>query len=84
MTSVTGDKSMPKRSGEIQALGNAIRATRQERRFSQERFALHARIDRSYYGAIERGEINLSFETLSRVAHALDTTVGFICSRAGV
>jgi transcriptional regulator with XRE-family HTH domain len=38
------------------ALGMAIRAERVKTAYSQERFARHAGIDRSYYGAIERGE----------------------------
>ncbi len=39
-----------------QALGRALRAARLERGESQEAFAARAGIDRSYAGAIERGE----------------------------
>jgi transcriptional regulator with XRE-family HTH domain len=45
----------PKKSAANIALGNAIRAARRERGYTQESFAAHADIDRSYYGAIERG-----------------------------
>lgn len=63
-------------------LGKAIRTVRVERGYSQEGFAAYSRIDRSYYGAIERGEFNVSFDTLVKVARALDTTVEAICARA--
>ena len=46
----------PKKSKANQALGKAIRAIRKQQGYTQETFALQADIDRSYYGAIERGE----------------------------
>ncbi len=54
-----------------QALGRAIREVRVEHGFSQEGFAAHAGLDRSYYGAIERGEFNLSLSTIFKVADGL-------------
>ena len=42
---------------------------------SQEEFAALANIDRSTYGKLERGLINASLLTLSRVAVALDITL---------
>jgi transcriptional regulator with XRE-family HTH domain len=53
-------------------LGEAIRASRNEQGYSQEGFAAHAGLDRSYYGAIERGGFNFTIETLMRVAAGLD------------
>lgn len=32
------------------------------------------RLDRSYYGAIERGEFNVSLSTILKIASGLDTT----------
>lgn len=58
------------------AVGQQIRKKRQERNFAQEAFAAHAEIDRSYYGAIERGERNLSTLNLIRIALALEIEVG--------
>ena len=46
--------------------------------FRSEAFAAHAEIDRSYYGAIERGERNLSTLNLIRIALALEVEVGDI------
>ena len=54
------------------ALGDAIRAAREERGISQERLALAAGVDRSYYSAIERGEFNLTLAALLKIAAALD------------
>jgi DNA-binding XRE family transcriptional regulator len=45
-----------KRSRANQALGSAIRSTREQRGYSQEAFAARAGLDRANYGAIERGE----------------------------
>jgi transcriptional regulator with XRE-family HTH domain len=39
----------------LRALGLAIRSSREEGGYSQESFARHAGLDRSYYGAVERG-----------------------------
>jgi transcriptional regulator with XRE-family HTH domain len=66
----------------LQALGVAIRASREEAGYSQESFARHAGLDRSYYGAVERGAFNLTFETLVKVAVGLDVGLGELCTRA--
>ena len=56
----------------LDTLGAAIRAARKERGFTQEGFATHAGIDRSYFGAIERGEFNVTLDTLTTIAAGLD------------
>lgn len=53
------------------ALGDAIRALRRERRLSQEALGLEASLDRSYMGQVERGEKNLGFSNLLKIAQAL-------------
>jgi len=40
--------------------------------FSQESFADHIQMHRTYYSAIERGEKNLQLDTLVRVCNGLD------------
>jgi transcriptional regulator with XRE-family HTH domain len=50
------------------ALGEAIRATREQQGTSQEHFALAAGIDRSYYSAVERGEFNITLAVLLKIA----------------
>ena len=68
---------MPKQKDPyLVALGDQIRKKRKEKNFAQEAFAAHAEIDRSYYGAIERGERNLSALNLIRIALCLEIEVG--------
>ena len=52
-------------------LGCSIREIRKEKGFSQEQLALQANVDRSYIGGIERGERNVSFLTLIKIAECL-------------
>lgn len=68
---------MPKlKDPHLVALGEQIRKKRKEKNYAQESFAAHAEIDRSYYGAIERGERNLSALNLIRIALRLGIEVG--------
>jgi DNA-binding XRE family transcriptional regulator len=68
---------MPKQKDPyLVAVGEQIRKKRREKNFAQEAFAAHAEIDRSYYGAIERGERNLSTLNLIRIAMRLEIEVG--------
>ncbi len=71
-----------KRSQTTVAFGEAVRALRVERGFAQEAFAAHAGMDRSYYGAIERGEFNVSLETIVKIADALGVSMAEILQRA--
>jgi transcriptional regulator with XRE-family HTH domain len=63
---------MPAKSKTHASIGDAIRTARQQAGYTQEAFAAHAGIDRSYYGAIERGEFNLTIETVLKVAAGLE------------
>ncbi len=74
----------PKKSDANRALGEAIRAIRRERGLTQELFASHAGIDRSYYGALERGEFNMTVDTLVTVARGLGVPASEIWRRAGL
>jgi transcriptional regulator with XRE-family HTH domain len=73
---------MPAKSPPLFALGKAIRATRVERGYTQEAFAAHAHIDRSYYGAVERGKFNVTLQTLLRIAAGLNVTAAELLARA--
>lgn len=53
-----------KKSAEAQAVGAAMRSLRRERGIAQEAFAARARLDRSFYGAVERGEFNITLATV--------------------
>jgi transcriptional regulator with XRE-family HTH domain len=73
---------MPAKSPEHRKLGEAIRSIREQQGYTQEAFAAHSGIDRSYYGAIERGEFNLTIETVLRVAAGLQIAAWKILQRA--
>ena len=55
----------------LDILGQRIRARRRELGMSQEGLAHVAGLDRSYVGRIERGEHNLTFTALVRLARAM-------------
>jgi transcriptional regulator with XRE-family HTH domain len=64
------------------AFGDAIRATRKEQGVSQEALALRCGLDRSYYGAGERGERNVSLTNIIRIAEALQARPANLFARA--
>ena len=72
----------PRKSAAKQRLAKAIRSTREQTGHSQEKAARLAGVDRSYFGAVERGEFNISFDTLVKIATGLGTTAGALCARA--
>jgi DNA-binding XRE family transcriptional regulator len=69
-----GQPMPPKKSAEVQALAKAIRSTRERSGYAQESVARRIGVDRTYYGAIERGTFNVTVETLVKIARGLDTT----------
>jgi transcriptional regulator with XRE-family HTH domain len=76
---------MPARkSAAAQATGEAIRSLRRERGVAQEAFAARAGLDRSYMGAIERGEFNFTMDTLVKVAAGLGVRPSAVLRRAGL
>ena len=63
-------------SSEVKLLfGKRIRELRKSRGWTQEAFALHVDLDRSYVGGIERGERNVSLENISLMAATLDVPI---------
>lgn len=66
------------------AFAKAIRTAREQAGYNQETFARHAGLDRSYYGAIERGLFNVTLETMLRIAAGLDMSLGQLCKRAKI
>ena len=59
----------------LSELGDRIRAQRKSIGLTQEALALTANVDRSYYGAVERGERNVTFTVLCRLCTALQWDV---------
>ena len=64
-----------KKDSNLIELGSQIREIRKSKGLSQEQLALQAEVDRSYVGGIERGERNVSFLTLVRIAECLECDV---------
>ncbi|TXI48863.1 MAG: XRE family transcriptional regulator [Lysobacter sp.] len=56
-----------------QRIGKALRIRREAAGYSQEAFADHINMHRTYYSAIERGEKNMQLDTLQRICRGLDT-----------
>jgi transcriptional regulator with XRE-family HTH domain len=69
--------------GELQrTVGRNLRAYREARGLSQEAFADVLGIHRTYMGAVERGERNLTLQTVERIADQLDVAaLGLLTSK---
>lgn len=52
-------------------LGNKIRKLRMKQGISQEELGFRARLHRTYIGAIERAEQNVSIDNIHKIAKAL-------------
>lgn len=59
----------------LRALGQRIRELRTQHGYSQEAFADKCGVHRTFMGTIERGESNLSFQNIAKVAATLDVTL---------
>jgi transcriptional regulator with XRE-family HTH domain len=55
-------------------VGKNIRALREKMGLSQDVFAEACDVHRTYIGSVERGERNITLETLARIAKAAKTT----------
>jgi DNA-binding XRE family transcriptional regulator len=64
-----------KRPSDLVELGNRIRAARKASQMTQEDLAYESDIDRSYIGGVERGERNVTFTILCKIAKALKSDV---------
>lgn len=64
-----------KKDKHLVELGKQIRELRRSKGLSQEQLALQAEVDRSYVGGIERGERNVSFLTLVKIANCLECDI---------
>jgi XRE family transcriptional regulator, regulator of sulfur utilization len=68
----------------LRTLGLNIRSLRKQQRLTQEDVADQAHLNASYYGRIERGEINVTVETLHAIATALNVPIAdFFASEMG-
>ena len=56
-------------------LGRYLRSVREERGWSQEELAFECGLHRTYIGAVERGEYNVTLLTLRRITETLGITL---------
>lgn len=69
---------------ELRFLGDTIRAQRTALKVSQEDFAELANLHRTYVGQVERGEKNISFINVLRVAKAFKIKPSELFKKAGL
>ncbi|MDX1836042.1 XRE family transcriptional regulator [Legionella taurinensis] len=63
---------MKERHPNLVKIGKKIREIRKAKGYSQEDFAAQAQLGRTYMGRIERGEQNMSIQTLIQIAFVLN------------
>lgn len=68
-------KNSPTDRQTLQKLGLAIRELREKRGWSQEELAYQSGLHRTYIGAVERAERNITVLNLQKIARALDATM---------
>ena len=54
----------------LKDFGEALKKRREEKKLSQEKLAELASLHRTYIGAVERGEKNISLINLDKLSHA--------------
>jgi transcriptional regulator with XRE-family HTH domain len=52
-------------------IGENLRRIRKARGWSQERLSDKSKVDQDYVGHLERGQVNVSADTLAKLANAL-------------
>jgi transcriptional regulator with XRE-family HTH domain len=65
-------------------LGEAIRAERLARHWTQEQFAEKSDLSLNFVGNVERGEQAVSLDSLVRMASALRLTLKELMAKAGI
>ena len=55
--------------------GDRVRELRKRQGVSQEAFAAHCELDRTYIGGIERGERNVALKNIEIIANALGVSI---------
>jgi transcriptional regulator with XRE-family HTH domain len=66
---------MAARDPMLRQLGQYLRSVREERGWSQEDLAFECGLHRTYVGAAERGEYNLTLRSLRKITDALGITL---------
>lgn len=66
---------MARKDALLVALGQYLRSVREGNGWSQEKLALRCGLHRTYIGAVERGEYNVTILTLRRITDKLGITL---------
>ena len=61
--------------------GDLVRRLRSEKDYSQERLAQVCRVDRSYMGMIERGEVSVTLTVIAKLADGLGVSLSELFSK---
>ncbi len=67
---------------DMQRLGAAIRILRVDQGLSQDEFARRVRLHRTYIGAIERGEKNMTLESIGTIAKEFEISISDLLKQA--
>ena len=73
---------MSAKSASGAAFGRAVHTLRLQRGLSQEQVGLRSGLGRSFFGRIERGEVNPTFGTIVKVSTGLDVRAGEVVDLA--
>jgi len=65
-------------------LARAVRTRREAMNISQETFADSIGMHRAYYSSLERGERNVTIQTLARVAEGLQVSIAVLAKDAAI
>ena len=55
--------------------GKRVRELRLKLNMSQEKFALHINMDRTYFASVENGKRNISLENIKKIANGFNITI---------
>jgi transcriptional regulator with XRE-family HTH domain len=69
---------------QLHSFGESIRRERKKLEISQEDFAELCDLHRTYVGQVERGEKNISFVNILRIAKAFKVKASVLLERAGL
>lgn len=58
-----------------QKFGDRVRELRRQNNMSQEKFALHIGMDRTYLASVESGKRNISLENIEKLANGFGITL---------
>lgn len=75
---------MDKRLAPEKRLGLALRAKRESLGWSQETLAFESGLHRTYIGAVERGEKNVTLRNAIRIARSMQSTLSDVLLVAGL